>query len=326
MVEREEWGVIDSSKLQDYMSCARYFWWKHVLGWSFERPDVHLVFGTAWHLAMQRLYPSGTTPDYSDEAVVEACLLFEEEYRKSFSAEMDADRSPKTPANAFRGLTQYVQMYRGADKFTTHFTEVAGSVFINSSYNKLYFKMDTVVEDPAYGMMSLEHKTGSKLGRVWTDQWPQKIQIGTYSHVLYSLFPSEQIYGIIINGFFPTDAPKLKLNGEPYAGATDNKFVRVPIRRRVEQMEDWYFTVNYWYAEMLRDFDRLASCTENDSCMLAFPKNTENCTKYFGCPFSDFCQAWTNPLQRTHKPQPGFKVEFWDPRKEASTVSKIVEV
>ena len=47
--------------------------------------------------------------------------------------------------------------------------------------------------------------------------------------------------------------------------------------------------------------------------LMCFPMNTESCTKYFGCAYHDFCQAWPNPLQHCEEPPLGFKIEHWDP-------------
>ena len=63
-----------------------------------------------------------------------------------------------------------------------------------------------------------------------------------------------------------------------------------------------------------------------DDILRAFPKNTESCTKYFGCPYADFCQAWMNPLQRCQEVQPGFKLDFWDPREQLEKANAVFTV
>jgi hypothetical protein len=79
------WTRIDSSKLQDYLMCPRYYFYSHILGWKGEEPNHDLVFGQAWHAAMQYLAIHG----YSDEDVTEAFDKFLDVYRPYFSVETD---------------------------------------------------------------------------------------------------------------------------------------------------------------------------------------------------------------------------------------------
>jgi CRISPR/Cas system-associated exonuclease Cas4 (RecB family) len=59
MQEHETWQVLDATKLQTYMRCPRKFFFNYVLGWKSEIPSNHLVFGSAWHMAMEVLLDKG---------------------------------------------------------------------------------------------------------------------------------------------------------------------------------------------------------------------------------------------------------------------------
>jgi CRISPR/Cas system-associated exonuclease Cas4 (RecB family) len=305
--------IIDASKLQDYMQCPRRYFFRHVLGWSSELPNVHLDYGTAIHKSMEVLYPIGQKPDYSPDNVFKAYSVFLEHYRSVFPEETDFDREPKTPANTWRLLNMYADKYKDLDKFTTLFSEVAGSVHIKPNGNdKVYFRSDLVVEEDPYGVYSLEHKTSQRsFSKQWLVQWPQKMQVGVYNHFLHCYF--ENPYGVHVNGLYVTRPPKMKKDGSPYANSTDCDFTRVMIRRNDMQMQDWLWQVNYWYDELQRDYQRLSECTEGQEVMTAFPKRTESCSDYFGCLYADYCLAWPNPLKRCQECPIGMKVEHWNP-------------
>jgi len=320
--EQPTWQVQDPTKLQAYMVCARAYFYEYVLGWRLDEPNIHLEFGSALHLAMEHILLNG----FSAESLTEAYILFEKYYRDFFSPEMDAIYAPKTPANVMRALPQYAQQYAILDKdFDVVHTEVAGSVLIDET-RKIYFKMDSIIADHR-GIFSLDHKTGSRFSPQWANQWAQKIQMGCYTHVLYCMYEKpEDIFGMVVNGLFIHNPPKMKKDGTPYAGAKDTEFHRVPIRKTLLQMIDWLATVNYWYDRLDKDFELLSHTQEDSEIMYAFPKNTESCSHYFGCKYRDYCAAWLNPIRKCEEPPVGFIEDHWDPREKQETAKKVVEL
>lgn len=307
------WQVKDASKTQDYMTCPRKYFFRHVLGWSNEISadtgvkNIHLEFGTAWHLAMEVLLDQG----YTAEACMNAFDVFMEYYREAFPAEMDEFHKPKTPENVLRALPQYCAKYR-QDDFELLHMETAGSVPIDDD-RLVYFKCDAICRGPN-GIFSLEHKTGSRFGTSWGAQWRQKMQMGVYSHVLYCMYPESEVYGIVVNGAFFANAPVMKRDGTPRAGSRDNEFHRVPVRKTLEHMDAWHKEISFWFDSIDRDHQMLAETDDGDAVMCAFPKNTESCTKYGICPYMDQCSIWTNPVQHIEIVPVGLTEEFWDPR------------
>ncbi len=290
------WDIYDATKIQSYMDCPRQYFYEYVLGWRPEQSSVHLEFGSAWHLAMEHLLLHG----YGDVAVLEAYQLLTDYYRQFFPEIMDDTNHPKTPAMALKALLEYTKEY-AHEQFTPLYTEIAGTVSLDAS-RALHFRMDSILETPD-GIKSREHKTGSQLSRQWIDQWALKMQTGVYNHVLYCLFPREKVWGVEING---TIFNKTKI-----------QFQRVPARRSPAAMEAWWWNTIEWYREMERDFEKLISVdTSALPILTCFKMNTENCTKYFGCRYHDFCIAWGNPLQHIDEVPTGFKIEYWNPADE----------
>lgn len=307
LIEHPTWQIHDATKIQSYMDCPRSYFYEFILGWRPDSPNIHLEFGSAWHLAMEHLIING----YGDVSILEAYLKLTNYYRQFFSEVMDETYHPKNPGMALLGLQRYALEYVN-DKFTPLYTEIAGSVTLTDKYT-LSFKIDSILDTPD-GIKSREHKTGSQLSRPWMDQWLLKMQTGVYNHVLYCLFPRERVWGVEINGAI--------------FSKKEVKFQRVPARRTVEGMENWYWNTIWWLDDITADIERLKQCDPTDTIMRCFKMNTENCTKYFGCRYHDFCSVWGNPLSRCSEVPTGFKVEYWNPKAEeedAKTVFRITE-
>jgi hypothetical protein len=278
------------------------YFYEYILGWRSEAPNLHLEFGKAWHLAMEHLINNG----YGERSIADAYGLFFNHYRQYFPEVMDEVNVPKDPSNALRALVQYCNEYKN-DKFKPLYTEIAGTVPIDDK-RVLHFRMDSILEEE--GMIrSMEHKTGSQLSRQWTDQWSLAIQTGTYNHILYCLFPKEQVWGVEINGVF--------------FQKKENKFMRVPARRNPDMMNVWHWTVLHLVNMIEWETQRMFDCREDDLVLTAFPMNPTNCTKYFGCKYHDYCMAWANPLERCDEIPMGFKQEWWNPANEESTAKHV---
>lgn len=310
--ENEVWSVLDPSKIQAYLDCPRKYFYEYILGWRrAEGSDLHAEFGTAAHFAMEVLMQDGYTP----AACNKAFDAFLHHYRQHFTPDQDELNKPKTPENMLRALWQYCLRYIEVDsKDETLHVEVSGTVPLAPD-KVIHFKMDTIRRGPQQGYYSLEHKTSSKWSLLWEADWRQKVQTGAYNHVLYCLFPQAEVYGVIINGIFLHEPPRIKKNGEPYAGEKDNDFKRVPVRMSPEQMEGWRLDVLSYIWDIERDMARLQMTDEGDMQMPAFRRNRQSCTRYGVCPYLDICSTTQNPVQLVSRPVPAaFEVRHWDPR------------
>ncbi len=128
--------------------------------------------------------------------------------------------------------------------------------------------------------------------------------------MLNCLFPNVTIYGIEINGTF--------------FSKKDFKFQRVPVRQTLPMMQDWLWTTLQYFELIEWETRRLIEdCSMNDKVMMCFTKNTQSCTKYFGCKYHDFCMAWPNPLQRIHEVPQGMRIEYWDPTQEETNAKHV---
>lgn len=294
----EDLCKLDSTKINCFLECPRQFLFSYVFGWRSDRPNNHLVFGQAWHEAMEYLLLN----DYSEASIAAAYDAFEVCYRESFPPETDELFKPKTPTNALKALLAYCEHYK-IDKlnFKPLHTEIAGSIAI-SGERSIIFRMDSICESLTDGtLFSLEHKTkGSSFNRQWVDQWALSFQVGTYSHVLNCLAVDRPVKGVIINGVA--------------FAQRETKFQRVPVYRSPEHMQNWLFHANHYCDSIEREYNYLLDAiNQPENVLVAFPMNPQSCTKYFGCLFYDFCSAWNNPLEHAESPPLGFKFDHWNP-------------
>jgi hypothetical protein len=286
------------------MECPRKYFYQYVLGWQSETPNVHLIFGDAWHAAMETLLNYG----YSADAVDLAQLNLERRYREHFAISTDELRFPKVPGFAYEMLKSYARKYADDHaKFEVLYTEVSGSVSVGE--NSVYFKTDSILRGTdgwwKDKVFSLEHKTASRHDQKWAKQWALKMQIGVYTHLLHCIYPREQVYGVIINAsIFQKTRPD---------------HVRVEIPKTIPQMETWLWHCNYWIRQIELEFEMLEMALESDNVLRAFPMNPESCGNYFGCIWHDFCVAWQNPLQHADQVPFGFTTRHWDPREQETT-------
>lgn len=315
MLEHPSYSILDASKLSTYQDCPRRFFFRYMLGWEQDSPNVHLVFGKAVHKVMELVVREQEKGIKSEEQmytlIEEATRVFVKIYRPEYPEATDQQYYPKVPGRIPDLIVDYLRNYkREEQREKVLYTEVAGSVPITKQ-SVMHFRIDAIREGEN-GVYVLEHKTGSRQGRTFEDKFYLSTQVGLYTHVLYALFPFDKVYGTIINGL-------IFLKGS-------TEFVRIPVRKKPVDMEMWLWETQEWARSVEDDMDRLSFVQEGADVMKAFRRNPESCTKYFGCPYLDYCQAWNNPLRRCEKPPVGFKVSWWDPREEESTANQIMNI
>ena len=301
-----QWQIHDATKLQCFMSCPRRYFYEHVLGWRSDRPSIHLIYGSAVHTALEHLLLNGHT----EGAIPGAFQAFLTEYRKVFSPEDDLAQAPKDPATFLSLLIQYVDAHPEYAELEVVRPEIVGTVPIAEG-RVLHFKMDAIVRHKGR-IFSFEHKTVGRLDKNWTAQWQTSTQISVYLHALYCLFDPSDVDGVLVNALSPQKK--------------ESKLQQILIRKTFSMMEAWLSDVNYWHDLIDASFVELSSATADDRYLAAFPRNDRHCGDYGGCPWLDFCSAWSNPLRRADEPPSGFHTEHWDPRSKLSQGNELVEL
>jgi len=320
------WSILDSTKLTDYSSCNRKYLWEYVLGWKVDRPAQDLHFGTCWHISREHQLL------YGYDKIDEAFTLFLNAYRPQYPDDTDELYLPKTPPAALMGLLNYYKQqshdlvnYAVAEVDGRKMTELSGTVPVDEK-RVLHYKIDAIMVDLIAQKYEVwDHKTTTEKwlqDTRWDNEFYLSIQNGTYTHCLYCMLPISQVRGVKFckTGFGFLSRGSAKRPAGYYAGIR-----YVDAFKNPEQMNIWLWNVLDIMNDIERDMDRLHHCKEEDPVLMAFRQNPNSCTDYRGCPYHDFCLNWPNPLQRCHRPELGFRVEFWDPSAMETTNKKNLE-
>jgi len=299
--EQPTWKIKDSSKLDTWLDCHRKYFFEHMLGWRIAQPAHDLYFGECFHRAREHQLLYG----YSD--ISGAYSAFITHYRKEFDPASDDIYRPKDPVAVMLALQKFAdERQSDLQENELLYTEISGTVPVDMEGRVLHYRMDSVLRRKSDDkIFSWDHKSAKNFNRQWSEKFFLSVQNGTYTHCLYCMYPVEQVIGIEFCG-----------TSFAYAKRAANytiDFKRVPAWKTPDQMNVWLWNVIDMLDEIERETDRLSHCKETDPVMMSFPMNTNNCSKYYGCAFHDYCMCWSNPLQFCHEPPLGFKTEFWDP-------------
>jgi len=321
LVPHETWDIIDSTKLQTYLRCPRFYMLKYVFGWVREGPSIHLDFGRAWSKAMDVLWSKGINLSNLQPSFT----AFMEVWNEAAGV-APMELGVKSPENAERALHQYIDTYqnqrvklaelRGADGEAI---EIPGRVPLDDT-RVLYLRMDKVVVDENDLYWVLDHKTASQLTSHWKASWDLSLQMGTYIHCLICIFGVEKVKGALIDGAIIRNPPKRRKDGEPYANSgPGTELIRVPIIKPVDQMAQWLNCTLDWMMEIESDLEVLDECTGDEAVLPCFKQNPTACTKWNRlCPYHDTCVFYSNPLKLLRRlggrPPSEFVRQFWDPR------------
>ena len=312
------WEKRDSSKLDDYITCPRKFFFSHILGWQTETHRHDLFFGECWHIAREYMLIHG----YED--MLGAYGAFLKRYREVLSPETDSLYTPKDPDAVLMALAKFAGDPNRCNDLKYNevlYTEVSGSVPVDEK-RVLYFRMDSILRNKEQGyIFSWDHKTkGGDFNRQWEEKFYLGLQNGTYTHCLYCMYPEEMKAGKIKGvEFCGTSFKYLKRGGSVNPQGYHIGLNRVPAWKSPEQMNVWLWNTIDVLDNLDRDMDRLYDCKEADPVMMSFQQNPTSCTDYFGCLYHDYCMSWANPLRHSFEPPLGFISGFWDPRTLEST-------
>jgi hypothetical protein len=130
MTDKERLELYDNTRISAFKACPRLHFFRHVLDLETEQTRAALVFGGAWHKAMDTLWPDmvalGRTPNWKsnwqdarEEIVVNAFASFQDEWTARGLPgldEMESDQylilRPRTPTTALEMLYTYADERR----------------------------------------------------------------------------------------------------------------------------------------------------------------------------------------------------------------------
>ena len=309
--------IYDNSMLSDFKRCPRFFYYRHELGWAPDRKAAALVFGTAWHAAMETVWGYFTAAQkgqklnkvqIATDAHGTFCAVWAQEGMppaSEWSYDLEEEFKPRTPGRALEMLLAYVDTRMKV----LHEMEVVSmerpfAVPLDPTDDSLFYvgKIDKIVKRHSK-LVGIEHKTSSQYSKTgvfrsaFVDSFSPNAQVDGYLYALHLMFPGK-VGGVWV------DASLVHREVEG--------FLFIPVERRLDQLESWLWEVRWWINQVEGQRSALAEVAEHDKVMRSFPKNTNSCNDFnTPCQYIELCKSWTNPLG---KPLPlGYKVERWSP-------------
>ncbi len=307
----------DNTRVQEFRVCPRKFYFRHAVDLvptgGFSPP---LVFGSAWHAAMDELWPLATkdAPKMGDQEIVDAAY---DGFLKVWTEEgapdpMDMtpdeikDLEPRTPFNAKEMLYEYLLQRR---KFMGECELIAVeqpfAVPLDPDNPDLFYvgRLDKVVRK-GKDVLIIEHKT--------TTLYSLK---GIFRNTFLDQFsPNSQVDGYLHGGhmLYGDDLKAVWIDGALVHKKVHDGFIFIPVERQTSQLDAWLWETRYFIDQIKGNWDALPDSTGQEPYMSAFPKCTNSCQDFArNCPYIDLCKSWSNP--QGHETPAGYVQEPWSP-------------
>lgn len=321
--------LFDNTRLSDFKRCPRYYFFRHVLDWVPNHKQLPLIFGSAWHKAMEFIWVyapaavrDGTQKELADRAFEEFLLEWETlGMARELRPDEEKDLLPRTPNVARRMIQDYIK----AREY----------VFKNPSLQLVAVEMPFVVpldperDDEFYigridkiaryqgKLIGFEHKTTSMYAKSggfrsgFIDAFSPNSQVDGYQYALHLLYPKEDRGGVWVDAALVHRA--------------ESGYMFIPVERQEQMLDSWLWATRYWISLLQENRKALADVRPNSNFMSAFPQRTEACHDFGrACAYLDACKAWPNPLG---KPMPiNMKLEHWSPLDHIGPVKDIEQL
>lgn len=310
----DKFRFYDNTKVTAFKECPRYFYLRHVLGWTLSgKVAAPLVFGTSWHAAMDALWTSyhklrsdAERIDYAMEGFYEGWAS--EGYSLDLSLDDIIALKPRTPATAESMVSRYIDERR-------HLLENAELIQAEQPFAVPLFegsepawyagKLDKVIKMQG-DLIVLEHKTTTSFKKDggfrydFLDQFVNNSQVDGY------LYGGTMLYGGI--KYVYVDAALVH--------EKERHFKILPNARSTSGLSVWLDETRYWVATIEHARQEVAN---GRPLAATFPRATNNCVgKYSTCPYLHVCSTLNTreDFEKLGGPEAGFIVNHWEPFNE----------
>lgn len=315
----------DSTCLEAFKRCPRYYQYTYLDGWTPKDESVHLRFGAEYHSALEQydhLRAEGVSHESAIHTVVRNLILRTADY--SPSPDTKAGRY-KSRSNLVGLVVDYLDHFGDDDPAVTYIkSDGSPAVELTFKFELPWGPQTSIIEEwsdnslgvsevssTTYGqpyllcghldkvvtfngqVMVLDRKTTTTtLGEYYFKQYEPNNQMTLYT-IAGQVVLHSPIKGVII------DAAQILVT-EP------NRFVRGFTYRTPDQIEEW-----------LTDLRVTLAQAENFATVGYWPMNDTACDKYGGCRFRDVCSK--SPGVRKNFLKSDFvqlpEAERWNPLK-----------
>ena len=312
---------VDYSTLSNFIECKRKFLFQYLLHFRSNKPNIHLIFGSAWHYGLEKAYqaikenPKISVIDLTEISIKAFNLLWKvEEGQKHFP---DEDIIfPKSPGHAANMYYEYWQYYKDEHKDKKIIgIEIPFNIHINDNLPTYIGRQDLCWELPDGVLEIIDHKTSKAL-------WPT---------MLTTFETSYQTFGYLLSGSLYYDKiPKITYN---IALCQKSKiaFHRMTIFKSSQALEQFLFELKELLKDLLYNLSlynyELETKKDRSDFIRSFPKSPGTaCTSFMQpCKYKDICFMRNNPLLWKNKAPMGFTINEWDPKKHENEIKNKIK-
>ncbi len=310
----------DNSRLADYKTCPRSYFFRHILGWRREGNALPLTFGLSWHAGLEFLWENSTRLDSTSLAQGSLAAFLETWESEGMKAQLSMDEeefyAPRTPGVASEMYYNYVKVrYSLLTNCKVIGNEQPFAVPMPAMQKTWYIgKMDKVIEHNGQRLV-IEHKTTTaysiKYGFQpdYVESWATSSQVKGYE------FGANLHYAGIDGVWVDAALVHKKIH---------DQFKIIPISHNFTLLQEWISNTAQWISTVQRD-ERTFAETGNLTEKGCFQKNEESCFgKYGKCPYLDICRSVADPTTLI-EPPPGYILDRWEPFDELGLSSILKE-
>lgn len=306
----------DNTRISAMRRCPRYFYFRHIRDWQPEGKSYALIFGSAWHSAMDSVWANLckedaqnlTTQEVADagyEAFIENWMENGLAHPNELSPEDAMDMRQRNPGVALEMLYEYVEERRDfLSRVELLSIEEPFAVPLDPKDPSLFYvgRLDKVFKYKGQIIIG-EHKTTSMYKKDgyfradWIESFSPNSQIDGYLHA------GHMLYGDQCNSVW-VDAALVHKD-------IHDGFKFIPVERQTAQLDAWLWETRFWIDFIEHNADAQPPDDFDGSYYAAYPKNTNSCNDYAGCPYRGPCKMWADP---SNKGTPlWFEISHWSP-------------
>lgn len=309
----------DNTKISAYKDCPRKYFLRHVMHWRSEGTATPLVFGGAWHAAMDVIWQD--LPQQPIEVVaLNAMTAFANKWEEEgLPSNLDTDQerafAPRTPMIAAEMIPHYIsQRHKIITSCIIVDIEKPFAVPLPSVPKAWYVgRLDKVIQHQGQ-ILVIEHKTTALYRKEgpfqydWTNGW----------------YTDSQIKGYEFGGnmYYPENFGGVWVDGAMVHRTVHDGYKFIPVKHTIDLVSEWLGDTEQWVERINRDtilFDDFGHLAKG-----VFPKNENSCYgKYGGCAFLDICRT-TSDIEKGQEVPQGYVFEPWEPF-ETLGLEKIIE-
>lgn len=319
--------LYDNTKLSAFKRCPRYYMYRHVMHWRPKGTSVPLIYGGAWHAAMEVIWANIAGANDRVELARRAYNAFLTHWCAEgmpppgeIDYEMEKELSPRTPGRAFEMIVSYIdKRSQSAADFELIAIEKPFIVPLDPQDDTLFYigKIDKIVRRRGK-VLGIEHKTttayrkGGPFRGGFVDSFSPNAQVDGYLYALHMLYPN-QVGGVWVDASL--------------VHKQEDGFTFIPIEKQLDHLDSWLYDTLWWVHRLEREAAAFKMHRITDKYLKAFPKNTNSCWDFASsCSYLYLCKAWPNPKAYGGTPPPGFEHDIWNPLDHIKGLEEMLDV